>query len=55
MFATHYPIDNLLWGIQALVSAMRASLAELAPAERADFFGGTARRVYGLRADLSAH
>jgi predicted TIM-barrel fold metal-dependent hydrolase len=48
MFATHYPVDHLLWDIQTLVSTLRATLADRSAEEHAEFFGGTARRVYGL-------
>src|SRR3954452_6997277 len=46
MFASHYPIDHLLWDSQTMVFTMQAVLADLSAEERADFFGKTARRVY---------
>jgi predicted TIM-barrel fold metal-dependent hydrolase len=46
MFASHYPIDRLLWDSQTMVSTVQAALADLSAEERADFFGDTARRVY---------
>jgi predicted TIM-barrel fold metal-dependent hydrolase len=51
MFASHYPIDHLLWDSQTMVSTMQAALADLSAEERADFFGETARRVYFPSAD----
>jgi predicted TIM-barrel fold metal-dependent hydrolase len=48
MFATHYPIDHLLWDGPTMVSTVLAALADLSTQEQADFFGGTARRVYRL-------
>jgi predicted TIM-barrel fold metal-dependent hydrolase len=51
MLASHYPVDKLLWGAQAMVGTIRTILSELSGAEQADFFGETARRVYRLDAD----
>jgi len=48
MFATHYPIDHLLWDSQTMVSTVQAALGDLSAEQRADFFGETARRVYLL-------
>ena len=50
MFATHYPLDHLLWDSQTMVSTVQAALGDLSAEERADFFGETARRVYLLPA-----
>jgi predicted TIM-barrel fold metal-dependent hydrolase len=48
MFATHYPIDHLLWDGPTMVSTVQAALADLSAEQQADFFGATARRVYRL-------
>ncbi|MFD9663670.1 amidohydrolase family protein [Rhodococcus sp. NPDC059968] len=50
MFASHYPIDRLLWDTETMVSTVQAALGDLSPAEQALFFGETARRVYRLPA-----
>ncbi|OUS96395.1 amidohydrolase [Rhodococcus sp. NCIMB 12038] len=50
MFASHYPIDHLLWDSETMVSTMQAALGDLPSAEQALFFGETARRVYRLPA-----
>ncbi|BAH51179.1 amidohydrolase family protein [Rhodococcus opacus] len=50
MFASHYPIDHLLWDSGTMVSTVHAALDDLPPAEQALFFGDTARRVYRLPA-----
>lgn len=46
MFATHLPVDGLLWNCADLISATDAALAGLDPAARDDYFGKTAERVY---------
>jgi predicted TIM-barrel fold metal-dependent hydrolase len=48
MFASHYPIDHLLWDCRTMVDTIQAALGNLPDKGRADFFGETARRVYGL-------
>jgi predicted TIM-barrel fold metal-dependent hydrolase len=48
MFATHWPVDHLLWDIGTLVSTLRAILGDLTFEQEAEFLAGTARRVYGL-------
>jgi len=50
MFASHYPIDHLLWDTETMVSTVQAALGDLSPSEQALFFGETARRVYRLPA-----
>ena len=50
MFASHYPIDHLLWDSDTMVSTVQAALDDLSSAEQALFFGETARRVYRLPA-----
>jgi predicted TIM-barrel fold metal-dependent hydrolase len=50
MFASHYPIDRLLWDTETMVSTVQAALGDLSSAEQALFFGETARRVYRLPA-----
>lgn len=46
MFATHLPVDGLIWSCADLVNATRTALARSDDAALADFFGGTATRVY---------
>jgi predicted TIM-barrel fold metal-dependent hydrolase len=46
MFATHLPVDGLLWSVAALVDALSAVLADLTDAQRVEFFAGCARRQY---------
>ncbi|MGW4332769.1 amidohydrolase family protein [Rhodococcus koreensis] len=50
MFASHYPIDHLLWDGETMVSTVQAALDDLPSAKQALFFGDTARRVYRLPA-----
>jgi predicted TIM-barrel fold metal-dependent hydrolase len=50
MFASHYPIDHLLWDTETMVSTVQAALGGLPSTEQALFFGETARRVYRLPA-----
>jgi predicted TIM-barrel fold metal-dependent hydrolase len=50
MFASHYPIDHLLWDSRTMVSTVHAALGEVSSTEQALFFGDTARRVYRLPA-----
>ena len=50
MFASHYPIDHLLWDTETMVSTVQAALGDVPSTERALFFGETARRVYRLPA-----
>ena len=50
MFASHYPVDRLLWDSQTMVSTVQAALGDLSAKEHAEFFGETARRVYRLPA-----
>lgn len=50
MFASHYPVDHLLWDSQVMVSTVRAALGDLPEKDCAEFFGETARQVYGLPA-----
>ncbi|GAA2884363.1 amidohydrolase [Pseudonocardia halophobica] len=46
MFATHLPVDGLLWSVEALLDALSGILADLADHEKDEFFGGCARRQY---------
>ncbi|HRD63111.1 MAG TPA: amidohydrolase family protein [Nocardioides sp.] len=46
MFATHLPVDGLLWTAGDLVEATELALAGADEHARADYFGGTAERVY---------
>ncbi|WP_068272709.1 amidohydrolase family protein [Aldersonia kunmingensis] len=48
MFASHYPIDHLLWDCQTMVQTIQAALGDMSAKGEADFFGETARRVYTL-------
>jgi predicted TIM-barrel fold metal-dependent hydrolase len=48
MFASHYPVDRLLWDGPTMISTIEAALVGLSAGEQADFFGATARRVYGI-------
>jgi predicted TIM-barrel fold metal-dependent hydrolase len=48
MFASHYPIDHLLWDGPTMVATVQAALADLPTDQQADYFGGTAQRVYRL-------
>lgn len=50
MFATHLPVDGLLWSVDDLVDALSGALADLTDVERDAFFVGCARRQYGLPA-----
>ncbi|MEU2003252.1 amidohydrolase family protein [Rhodococcus sp. NPDC019627] len=50
MFASHYPIDHLLWDSRTMVSTVQAALGEVSATEQALFFGDTARWVYRLPA-----
>jgi predicted TIM-barrel fold metal-dependent hydrolase len=46
MFATHLPVDGLLWSVEALVDALSEILVDLADHQQDEFFGGCARRQY---------
>jgi len=48
MFASHYPVDHLLWDCRTMVRTIEATIADLPADEHAEFFGLTARRVYRL-------
>jgi predicted TIM-barrel fold metal-dependent hydrolase len=48
MFATHFPVDRLLWSFDELVQSTCAILADLSPHEQEAFFSGCARHVYRL-------
>ncbi len=50
MFASHYPIDHLLWDSRTMVSTVQAALGDVSSTEQALFFGDTARWVYRLPA-----
>jgi len=34
MFATHFPVDRLLWGFDDLIDALRTILGDLGPEDR---------------------
>lgn len=48
MFATHLPVDRLLWSAEELLDTMLAILGDLPAADQHDFFAGCARRRYAL-------
>jgi predicted TIM-barrel fold metal-dependent hydrolase len=48
MFASHYPIDHLLWDSRTMVSTIQEALGDLSASEAELFFGETARGVYRL-------
>lgn len=51
MFATHWPVDRLIWSFDDLLSTLLAILHDQSADQRAAFFGGSARRAYGLTVD----
>ncbi|KUJ63983.1 amidohydrolase [Streptomyces albus subsp. albus] len=48
MFGSDWPVSTLAAGYDDVVRATRELTAALAPAEQADVWSGTARRVYGM-------
>jgi predicted TIM-barrel fold metal-dependent hydrolase len=48
MFATHFPVDRLLWGFNDLFDALLAILGDLGPEDGQAFFAGCATDVYEL-------
>jgi predicted TIM-barrel fold metal-dependent hydrolase len=48
MFATHFPVDRLLWRLDDLIDTM-LSILDLSPEQRDTFFVGCAFDVYGLQ------
>jgi predicted TIM-barrel fold metal-dependent hydrolase len=48
MFATHFPVDRLLWRFDDLLDALLVTLGDLGPEDRRAFFAGCASGVYGL-------
>lgn len=48
MFATHYPVDRLLWRFDELVRSTAAIGADLSADEQQAFFSGCAKHVYRL-------
>jgi predicted TIM-barrel fold metal-dependent hydrolase len=46
LFATHLPVDGLLWTCEQLLNVTRASLRGLDPTAERDYLAGTAERVY---------
>jgi predicted TIM-barrel fold metal-dependent hydrolase len=46
MFATHLPVDGLLWTCHQLLDATRGALTDLDPASQHALLAGTANRVY---------
>ncbi len=49
MFASHFPVDRLLWSFDDLLKAMLAALGDLDLEDRHAIFAGCASEVYGLR------
>lgn len=48
MFATHFPVDRLLWSATELVAALRAIVGGLSTEDQHAFFAECARRTYRL-------
>lgn len=48
MFESNFPVDKVSFGYRTMWNAFKKMTADLAPAERAELFAGTATRVYGL-------
>ncbi len=48
MFASHFPVDRLLWSWPDLLRVLRSVTADLSGTERHEFFAGCARREYHL-------
>ncbi len=48
MFATHFPVDRLLWRFGDLVRALQAILSDLSAEDQHAFFSGSAQRQYRL-------
>jgi len=48
MFATHLPVDRLLWSAEELLQTVSAILDGFAADEQHDFFAGCAQRQYAL-------
>lgn len=46
MFATHLPVDGLLWTTADLLEATERVLADRTPEERDAYLAGTAKRIY---------
>jgi predicted TIM-barrel fold metal-dependent hydrolase len=49
MFATHFPVDRLLWRFDDLIDALQLLLGDLNPEDTHAFFAGCACNVYGLQ------
>lgn len=48
MFESNFPVDQLSCSYRTLWNAFKRIAAGCSPDEKADLFGGTARRVYGI-------
>jgi predicted TIM-barrel fold metal-dependent hydrolase len=48
MFESNFPVDKVSFGYRTLWNAFKKMTADLAPADRAELFSGTATRVYAL-------
>jgi len=48
MFASHFPVDRLLWSWQELLDVLRAVCSDFSESDRYEFFAGCARRQYRL-------
>lgn len=48
MFATHFPVDRMLWSFEDLVRACTAMSLASSPGEQDAFFWGCAKKVYRL-------
>jgi predicted TIM-barrel fold metal-dependent hydrolase len=50
MFASHFPVDRLLWSWDEMLGVLEAVCDELPEGDRYEFFSGCARREYRLQA-----
>jgi predicted TIM-barrel fold metal-dependent hydrolase len=50
MFASHFPVDRLLWSWDEMLTVLEAVCDELPQGDRYEFFSGCARREYRLPA-----
>lgn len=48
MFASHFPVDRLLWSWPELLEVMRSVTTHVSETDRHEFFAGCARREYHL-------
>ena len=48
MFASHFPVDRLLWSWDEMLTVLEAVCDELPQGDRYEFFSGCARREYRI-------